>query len=41
MASLLLTLVGPNRPGVVASVSEQVAARGGSWLESRLARLAG
>lgn len=41
MVSLLLTLVGRDRPGLVASVSEQVAARGGSWLESRLAHLAG
>jgi glycine cleavage system regulatory protein len=41
MASLILTLVGPDRPGLVGLVSEQVAAHGGSWLESRLAQLAG
>jgi glycine cleavage system regulatory protein len=41
MASLLLTLVGPDRPGLVSRLSEQVAARGGSWLESRMAHLAG
>jgi glycine cleavage system regulatory protein len=41
MASLILTLVGPDRPGLVSRLSEQVAARGGSWLESRLAHLAG
>jgi glycine cleavage system regulatory protein len=41
MASLILTLVGPDRPGLVSQLSEQVAARGGSWLESRMAHLAG
>jgi glycine cleavage system regulatory protein len=41
MASLILTVVGPDRPGLVRALSETVAARGGSWLESRMARLAG
>jgi glycine cleavage system regulatory protein len=41
MASLILTVVGPDRPGLVRMLSEAVAARGGSWLESRMARLAG
>lgn len=41
MASLILTLVGPDRPGLVSRLSGQVAARGGSWLESRMAHLAG
>ncbi len=41
MASLLLTIVGPDRPGLVRTISEALAARGGSWLESRMARLAG
>jgi glycine cleavage system regulatory protein len=41
MASLILTIVGPDRPGLVRTLSEAVAARGGSWLESRMARLAG
>ena len=41
MASIILTLVGPDRPGLVSRLSEQVAAHGGSWLESRLAHLAG
>jgi glycine cleavage system regulatory protein len=41
MASLILTVVGPDRPGLVRTLSEAVAARGGSWLESRMARLAG
>jgi glycine cleavage system regulatory protein len=41
MPSLILTVVGPDRPGLVRALSEAVAARGGSWLESRMARLAG
>ena len=41
MASLILTVVGPDRPGLVNALSQAVAARGGSWLESRMARLAG
>ncbi|HVZ09155.1 glycine cleavage system protein R [Rhodopila sp.] len=41
MASLILTVVGPDRPGLVNMLSHAVAARGGSWLESRMARLAG
>jgi len=41
MASLILTVVGPDRPGLVRALSEAVAAHGGSWLESRMARLAG
>jgi glycine cleavage system regulatory protein len=38
---LVLTLIGHDRPGIVNAVSEKVAAFGASWLESRLARLAG
>lgn len=41
MASLILTVVGPDRPGLVRALSEAVATHGGSWLESRMARLAG
>jgi len=41
MASLILTLVGPDRPGLVREISERVVSHGGSWLESRMARLAG
>jgi glycine cleavage system regulatory protein len=41
MASLILTVVGPDRPGLVRALAEAVAARGGSWLESRMSRLAG
>jgi glycine cleavage system regulatory protein len=38
---LVLTLIGPDHPGIVDSVSEVVAAHGGNWLDSRMAHLAG
>ncbi len=41
MASLILTVIGPDRPGLVRVLSQAIAARGGSWLESRMVRLAG
>jgi len=41
MIDLVLTLIGPDHPGIVDSVSEVVAAHGGNWLESRMAHLAG
>jgi glycine cleavage system regulatory protein len=41
MASLILTIIGPDQPGLVRTLSETLAAHGGSWLESRMARLAG
>jgi glycine cleavage system regulatory protein len=41
MRSLTLTVIGPDRPGLVGALSERVAAAGGNWLESRMARLAG
>jgi glycine cleavage system regulatory protein len=41
MASVVLTVIGPDRPGLVRALATAVAAHGGSWLESRMARLAG
>jgi glycine cleavage system regulatory protein len=41
MTALTLTLIGPDRPGLVRTLSERIAAVGGNWLESRMARLAG
>lgn len=41
MANLVLTLIGPDRPGIVDAVSDTVASHGGNWLESRMAQLAG
>ena len=41
MIPLVLTFVGDDRPGLVNAVSDKIAAFGGTWLESRSARLAG
>ncbi len=41
MALLILTVMGADRPGLVSALSQAVAASGGSWLESRMAHLAG
>jgi len=41
MADLVLTLIGPDRPGIVEALAEPIAAHGGNWLESRMAHLAG
>jgi len=42
MASfLVLTVIGPDQPGLVEAVSQTVAAHEGSWEASRMARLAG
>ena len=41
MADLVLTLIGPDRPGLVEALADPVAAHGGNWLESRMAQLAG
>lgn len=39
--SLVLTLIGDDRPGLVDAVSAAVVKHGGNWLESRMACLAG
>ncbi|CAN5269331.1 glycine cleavage system regulatory protein [soil metagenome] len=41
MASLLLTVIGDDRPGLVSAVARLVEARGGSWQRSQMARLSG
>jgi glycine cleavage system regulatory protein len=41
MAQQIITVLGPDRPGIVRALSQIVADNGGSWLESRMARLAG
>jgi glycine cleavage system regulatory protein len=41
VAPVILTIIGPDRPGLVRSLSEALAAHGGNWLEGRMARLAG
>lgn len=40
-ASLVLTILGPDQTGLVGAVADVVASHGGSWQESRMARLAG
>lgn len=41
MPSLVVTLVGPDRPGLVGIVSDVVREHGGNWRESRMSHLAG
>lgn len=41
MESLVVTVIGKDRPGLVESVSAVVEDNGGSWVESRMSRLAG
>ena len=39
--SLVLTVIGADRPGIVEQISDHVLAAGANWEESRMARLAG
>jgi glycine cleavage system regulatory protein len=39
--SLVLTVIGDDRPGIVENLASQVLAAGANWEESRMARLAG
>ena len=39
--SLVMTVIGRDRPGLVESVAGLVAEHGGNWLESRMSRLGG
>lgn len=41
MATLVLTVVGDDRAGLVSALAQQVAAHGGNWEQSELAELAG
>ena len=40
-SSLVLTIVGPDRPGIVEVIAATLAAHGGNWEQSRMAHLAG
>jgi glycine cleavage system regulatory protein len=40
-SSLVLTVIGDDRPGIVEQLAEKILAAGGNWEESQLARLAG
>ena len=39
--TMVMTLLGPDRPGLVEALAEKVQACDGNWLESRLCQLAG
>ena len=39
--SLVLTIIGDDRPGIVEQLAEEVLDAGANWEESRMARLAG
>lgn len=39
--SLVMTVIGPDRPGLVENLSKVIAAHQGSWQESRMAHLGG
>ncbi|MGH7978473.1 MAG: glycine cleavage system protein R [Limisphaerales bacterium] len=39
--TLVMTLIGPDRTGLVEAVASIVASHGGNWLESRMCRLGG
>lgn len=39
--SLVLTVIGPDRPGLVERLAQTVAMYGANWMESRMAHLAG
>jgi glycine cleavage system regulatory protein len=41
LATLVMTVIGPDRPGLVQTVAARVADHGGNWLESRMCRLGG
>jgi glycine cleavage system regulatory protein len=41
LASLVLTVIGPDRPGIVESIAGTLAAHGGNWEQSQMAHLAG
>lgn len=41
MKTLALTIIGTDRPGIVAELSDLVARHQGNWMESRMANLAG
>ncbi len=41
MTEWILTLIGPDRPGLIEVVAERVVASGGNWMVSRMAQLGG
>ncbi len=41
MNSIVLTVIGQDKPGLVSAISQKITAGGGNWLDSRMASLAG
>ena len=41
LSNLVMTVIGPDRPGLVELIAGRVARHGGNWLESRMCRLGG
>ncbi|MDF2182640.1 ACT domain-containing protein [Neptuniibacter sp. CAU 1671] len=41
MTSLVLTVIGPDKPGLVEMLAKTITAHNGNWLESGMSRLAG
>ncbi|WP_299182154.1 ACT domain-containing protein [uncultured Neptuniibacter sp.] len=41
MTSLVLTVIGPDKPGLVEMLAQTITEHGGNWLESGMSRLAG
>lgn len=41
LAHLVMTVIGPDRPGLVESLATTITAHGGNWLESRMGHLGG
>ncbi|MEZ5277215.1 MAG: ACT domain-containing protein [Opitutaceae bacterium] len=41
LANLIMTIIGPDRPGLVGSLASVIASQGGNWLESRMGHLEG
>ncbi len=41
LSTLVMTVISPDRPGIVELITAHVADKGGNWLESRMCRLGG
>jgi glycine cleavage system regulatory protein len=41
LTSVVLTVIGPDRPGLVNALADKAATLGGNWLDARMAHLAG
>lgn len=41
MTSIVLTVIGQDKPGLVSAISQKITTSGGNWLDSRMASLGG